>query len=149
MRARWVIRLLVAPLISLVVACSSVPAPTQDPARVAWGARVPEPAPEAVAAQVVVARGPNSITLMPISPTGAAIGIPYAYDMPHCGINSPIDVDGSFWDAAGIPPDAVEFDGTQGSFRLLTRDTALFSRNDGRVLQLVRHVGPKAFPYCD
>jgi hypothetical protein len=147
MQARWVLQLAVATWICLVVACS--PAPTQGPARVAWGARVPEPAPEAVPAQTVVARGPNSITLLPISPTGATVGVAYGYDMPHCGINSPIDVDGSFWDAVGIPRDAVEFDGAQGSFRLLTGNTAQFTRSDGRVLQLVRHAGPKAFPYCD
>jgi hypothetical protein len=116
---------------------------------VAWGDRVPTAAPGDIANQPVVARGPDSITLRPISPRGAIVGVPYGYDMPHCGIGSPIDVDGSFWDAVGIAPDSVDFDGQPGTFRLVSDNTASFTRADGQVLQLVRHEGPKEFRLCD
>lgn len=109
---------------------------------------MPEAAPDAVASQPVVARGADSITLLPISPSGATVGIAYGYDMPHCGINSPIDVDGTFWDAVGIAPDSVDFDGQPGTFRLASHDAAEFTRSDGRVLTLVRHEGPKEFRFC-
>jgi hypothetical protein len=130
--------------------------PSVQPA-VVWGTRVPGPAPEAVANRPVVARGESSITLLPISPSGAVIGVAYGYDMPHCGISSPIDVDGSFWDAVGVPPNSfevgvppnsVDFDGQAGTFRLTSHITAEFRRRDGAVLQLVRHDGPKEFLIC-
>jgi hypothetical protein len=110
---------------------------------------VPKAAPEVIAAQSVVARGPNSVTLLPISPTGAVVGTDYGYDMPHCGINSPIDVDGSFWDAVGVPPDSVDFDGQPGTFRLVSPTEATFTASDGKILQLVRHSGAKEFRFCD
>jgi hypothetical protein len=104
-------------------------------------------APQA-ATDVVVARGPDSITLQPSSPSGRNVGVAFDYDMPHCGINSPIDVDGSFWDAVSVAPDSVEFDGAVGSFRLISDRTAAFTRSDGQVLNLVRHDGPKEFRIC-
>jgi hypothetical protein len=68
--------------------------------------------------------------------------------MPHCGINSPIDVDGSFWDAAGIEPASVDYDGQPGSFRLESPTEATFTASTGQVLRLVRHDDAKEFPIC-
>ena len=135
-----------AVVLALVAGCSSLPSPTPGPT--AWGDKVPEAAPEAVAAQPVVSRGSDSITLLPISPAGAAVGVAYAYDMPHCGINSPIDVDGSFWDAVGVPADSVDFDGRTGTFRLASPTEATFTASDGNLLHLVRHTGAKEFRIC-
>jgi len=50
-----------------VAGCSLLAAPSAA----AWGDRVPTAAPEVEANQPVVARGPDSITLLPISPRGA------------------------------------------------------------------------------
>src|SRR5258706_15620328 len=75
-----------------------------------WGDRVPTVRPEAEASRPIVASGSKGITLTPISPQGAAMGKPYGYDMPHCGLLSPIDVDGSFWDLAQPINDPVAFD---------------------------------------
>lgn len=130
----------------LFAACSSLPPRT--PAATGWGDKVAMPAPEAAAAQPVVARGPDSITLLPISPRGAVVGVSYAYDMPHCGIGSPIDVDGSFWDATEIAPTSVEFDGQPGFFRLASPTEATFTSTTGGVLRLVRHEGAKEFRIC-
>jgi len=116
---------------------------------VVWAEQVPSPPPEAIENQPAVARGPNTTTLMPISPRGAIVGVAYGFDMPHCGIKSPIDVDGTFWDAVGVPADTVDFDGVSGTFRLITPMQAVFTRSDGRTLDLVRHTGPKAFGSCD
>jgi hypothetical protein len=115
---------------------------------VVWTDRVPTPAPEAVAAQTVIARTATSRTILPISPTGAEVGVGYAYDMPHCGLGSPIDIDGTFWDAADALPDPVSFDGLSGTFRLTTSTTATFTSVAGAVLHLVRHVGAKEFHHC-
>ena len=135
-----------AAVLVLAGACSSTPAPTSAP--IVWGANVPVSAPDAVAAQSVVARGPNTITLLPVSPTGAIVATDYAYAMPHCGIHSPIDVDGSFWDAVGVAPTSVDFDGVPGTFRLVSPKEATFTDASGRILHLVRHAGAKEFPFC-
>ena len=146
-RTRWSgMPLVLAMLASALAGCALDPVPR--PRQVAWGDRVPEAAAEDVAAQPVVARGPISITLLPISPTGAAVGIDYAYDMPHCGFTGPIDVDGSFWDAVGIAPNAVAFDGLEGTFRLASPMEATFTSSRGNVLHLVRRSGTKAFRIC-
>lgn len=114
-----------------------------------WGTAVLTPAPDAVARQPVLRRTPDSITLASISPTGAAIGVDYSYDMPHCGILSPIDVDGSFWDSLENLADPVAFDGSSGVFRLIDRQTATFTKATGEVLRLARHQGSKTFQFCD
>jgi len=128
-----------------VVACQTT---NPIPPRVVWTDRVPTPNPSAVAAQPVVARTSSTVTLQPISPTGATVGVSYAYDMPHCGIGSPIDVDGSFWDARTIPADPVAFDGLSGTFELTSPNDATFTSSAGAVLELTRHVGPKEFLFC-
>ncbi|MEO8572046.1 MAG: hypothetical protein ABI553_10160 [Chloroflexota bacterium] len=137
---------LVATLIWAMAVAGCGVAPVRSNA--AWTDRVAAAAPEVVANQPVVRRGADSIMLLPISPAGATIGLAYQYDMPHCGINSPIDVDGSYWDAVGIAPDSTDFDGQPGAFRLGSNDGATFVRADGRTVNLVRHVGAKEFRLC-
>ncbi len=88
------------------------------------------------------------IILLPISPTGALVGIDDLYDMRHRGIQSPIDVEGSFWDAVAIPQGSVDFDGRPGTFRLVTSTEAVVTTQTGLVLRLVRHTGVKSFPGC-
>ena len=150
MRPQWlgtVVRttsLAVAVLIATACSPGSMPTPSASP----WAGSVPTPAPDQVVAQPVVARSANSITLLPISPKGAAIDVSYAYDMPHCGLGSPIDVDGSFWDAAVLPLDPVQFDGRPGGFRLTSPTEAVFRALDGSELRLVRHTGAKEFLLC-
>jgi hypothetical protein len=125
--------------------CMSSPS---TPQRVVWTDRVPTPPPEAVQAQPVVTRSQGMVTLLPISPTGAAIGVPYSYDMPHCGIGSAIDVDGSFWDPLDPPADITGFDGVPGSFELSSNERATFTTLTGAMLQLARHTGAKEFRTC-
>lgn len=118
------------------------------PPPVVWTDRVPAPDPSAVAARPILARGSNTLTLLPISQTGAQIGVDYRYDMPHCGVGSPIDVNGSFWDAVDVPADPVIFDARPGVFRLVSSTTATFTATSVGVLHLVRHNGAKEFFYC-
>jgi hypothetical protein len=133
---------------TIAVVALACQATTPTPPRVVWIDRVPTPAPAAVAAQPVVARGVNTLALLPISPTGAQIGVEYGYEMPHCGVRSPIDVDGSFWDPVDVLPDPVVFDGQLGTFTLVSITEATFSATSGGVLHLVRHAGAKEFFYC-
>ena len=129
--------------LTALVACQVV---QPRPADVVWGDRVPSTAPDAT--QHVVARGATTLVLLPTSPTGAQVGVIYQYDMPHCGIGSPIDVDGSFWDALDPPTDPVLVGGQRGTFTLETATVATFVADNGLVLHLTRHAGAKEFFYC-
>jgi hypothetical protein len=133
-------------ILTLVGACATVQYPT--PAPVVWGNNVPEAAAEAIASQPVLDRKDGRLTLLPISPTGAVVGNAYGYRMPLCGIRSPIDVDGSFWDAVDIPAGSANFDQANGTFLLTSPTTATFTASHGPILQLVRHAGPKEFGLC-
>jgi hypothetical protein len=137
---------LMAVVAATAVGCQSInPAPSASPATAVN--RVPA-APVPIAPEPVVTNGTDSVTFLPNSPTGAVIGVVYAYDMPHCGINSPIDVDGSFWDAVGVPATSVDFDGQPGTFSLDAANEATFTTATGNVLRLVRHQGAKEFRIC-
>jgi len=111
----------------------------------------PGPRPTAPAAgdstsRQVVARGADTVTLLPASPAGAAPGVEYDYTMPHCGVLGPIDVDGSFWDAG--PGAGGGLDGLTGVFRLVTTSDAVFTAGGGATVGLTRHDGAKQFPIC-
>ena len=134
--------LALAAFVFVAAACG----PSLSPAP--WRDAVLTPAPDAIARQPVLGRTPDSITIAPVSPTGAAIGVDYLYDMPHCGIMSPIDVDGSFWDSVENLEDPVAFDGSSGVFRLIDRQTANYTKTSGEVLRLSRHEGSKTFQFC-
>lgn len=146
MRQRGIATVLATLIVAATAACAPTTYPTPGP--VVWGRDVPTPDPQAIDTQPVVSRREGRLTILPISPTGAVLGIEYGYEMPHCGINSPIDVDGSFWDPVTIPADPVQFDGSPGTFRLDTPTTATFTDANGAILWLVRHAGPKEFGGC-
>jgi hypothetical protein len=101
------------------------------------------PAADDLTNRQVVARGASSITFLPASAKGAALGVEYAYTMPHCGVLGPVDVDGSFWDAK--PGDGSGVDGMPGVFRLLTQNDAQFTTDKGVSVSLTRHDGAKQF----
>jgi hypothetical protein len=111
----------------------------------AAGRLPPAPAAGDDTGRQVVARSALSVTVLPASPRGAAVGTDYAYAMQMCGTAGPIDVDGSFWDATG---DGSGLDSQSGTFRLLAPDSAQFSTASGRSILLTRHHGAKEFPIC-
>jgi hypothetical protein len=101
--------------------------------------------------------GPNGETTF--SPVSAEIDddVTYVFALGHCGLISPVDVDGSFWDvvaahAAGgtrVDPDAEGelINQTQGAI-VVRGDRAYFRTPSGIVVTFERHDGPKAFPGC-
>lgn len=89
----------------------------------------------------------------PIQPATA-----YRFSMGHCGLDSPIDADGSFWDpvegltAGGGPLDleaAQEMINASAGFFVVIGDEARFRTEAGSVVSLERHAGEKEFPGCD
>jgi hypothetical protein len=89
----------------------------------------------------------------PIAPATA-----YRFSLGHCGLFSPIDVDGSFWDpidgltAGGEPLDLEgdsEMINATAGFFVVIGDDARFRTESGSILTLERHEGEKEFPGCD
>lgn len=111
----------------------------------AAGRLPPAPAAGDYTGRPVVARTAQSVTVLPASPRGAAVGTDYAYTIPMCGTAGPIDIDGSFWDATG---DGAGLDSQLGTFRLLAPDSAQFVTASGRSVLLTRHQGSKEIPIC-
>ena len=84
--------------------------------------------------------------------------IAYRYELGHCGLYSPIDVDGSFWDAIDgttssgaaldLEADGEMINATQGAI-VVIGDEMRFRTASGSVVRFERHQGEKEFPGCD
>ena len=76
---------------------------------------------------------------------------PSAIDLGHCGLQSPIDYDGSLWDPVGeIDGNAPEAIGAaQGQIVLVAGERARFQSIGGFTVDLLRRIGPKAYVMCD
>jgi hypothetical protein len=71
------------------------------------------------------------------------------FTLGHCGLLSPIDIDGSFWDPYGqVDANDAFINATDGQFRRLGADEAEFVVPGARV-SLRRHVGSKSPSGCD
>jgi hypothetical protein len=102
--------------------------------------------------------GPNGGTLLdPVSqPIDEAVA--YRFSLGHCGLFSPVDVDGSFWDAAdGRDPSGAEMDlASNGELInavpgviVVIGDEMRFRTDPGSVVRFERHAGEKEFPGCE
>lgn len=101
----------------------------------------------------------EELSLFPNGPFSAAIGdgIPYAFNLGHCGLQSPVDVDRSFWDPIdGVTPTGQPLDletdneminATAGVIVVID-DEARFRTASGSVVRFARHSGDKEFPAC-
>ena len=88
----------------------------------------------------------------PFVPESGRVALPAVdFSLGHCGLGSPIDVDGSFWDPVGPvdsnAPDAIN--SSQGTFSLIGPNDAQFRSRTGFVVNLRRHEGAKDFFGCD
>ena len=101
--------------------------------------------------------GPNGLTIFDPSSARLQEAVVYRFSLGHCGLHSPVDVDGSFWDAIeGIGPNGrpidLETDGeminaTSGVI-VVIGDEARFRTDTGSVIRFARHEGEKEFPGC-
>lgn len=95
----------------------------------------------------------------PFGPSSARIehAVPYTFSLGHCGLLSPVDVDGSFWNPVdGVTPagqpldletDAEMINATAGVI-VVIGDEARFRTETGSVIRFTRHEGDKEFPAC-
>lgn len=100
-----------------------------------------------------VAVGPASAEAIgAFEPESPPAGGPVAaFSLGHCGLDSPIDFDGSFWDPVGpVDGDAAEaINSASGTITLLAPDLAEFRAPSGFVVRLQRHEGRKSLFGCD
>ena len=85
-------------------------------------------------------------------PQSARLAVPVVeFSLAHCGLSSPIDVDGSFWDPVGpVDSNAIEaINSSDGTFSLVGLNNAQFRSRTGFAVSLRRHVGAKNFFGCD
>lgn len=102
--------------------------------------------------------GENGDTILRPVSAGIDDGASYRFSLGHCGLLSPVDVDGAFWDpvdAVGATGDAVDLrtdaemiNQTAGVI-IVIGDEALFRTEGGTTVRFDRHAGEKAFPGCD
>ena len=85
-------------------------------------------------------------------PTSAPlIGGATEMDLGHCGLESGIDVDGSFWDPVGAVDvnHADAINGASARFTLTSSQTARLETSGGLHVDLGRHTGPTYLLACD
>ena len=91
---------------------------------------------------------------LPIDPTRG-----HDFELPHCGLLSPIDFDGSLWDPLGghdgrggpLTDEQLSelVNGTRVRLFLLAPDTSLLVTPANGFVLLARHVGPREYGLCD
>lgn len=140
----------------LVVGCGSeVPTPTASPS--SPPVLVPLPA------NISGIPGPAdefTATVGPHSPRGELeIGVARNFPLGHCGLASPIDVDGSIWDPIsghnGVGGPLTEdqmgelINSTPTVMELTDPNAADLRTPRGAVIKLARHDGPRPYFLCD
>lgn len=92
-------------------------------------------------------------------PGSVPIGVQQSFTLGHCGLGSPIDLDGALWDpVAGddgsggpLAEDQIGelINSTAVVLVLIDHETALFATPLGARILLTRHDGPRAYRLCD
>ena len=136
---------------------SPSPGETPDAPVAASPAPATFPLPEIVA---VIPPVVPTVSLEPESaPADIGIGVPVPFTLGHCGLLSPIDLDGSFWqpvggtDADGGPIEGDDevaelINATSGQLVLTGPDEAVFTTTMDSRIQLVRAAGAVDYPLC-
>lgn len=141
-------------LIGALAACAVEPAPSVDE----WTIRGEVRDLPADIERAEGRRGPTGGVLFEPSSVPIDHGVPYRFSLGHCGLASPVDVDGSFWDPIdGVEPGGTRLDLTADSEMInatsgiiaVIDDEARLRTDSGTVVRFARHAGTKDFPSCD
>jgi hypothetical protein len=143
-------------IVASAVACTAAPSasapPTESPAE-----RSLLPLPPHV--DGIPRPGDASAVLRPQSPAGIVrVGVTVNFILGHCGLGSPIDLDGALWDPIagdngfGGPLTEQQMgelvNSTTVALTLLDPNRAAFVTPRGAVLTLDRHAGPRMYLLC-
>lgn len=142
-------------------AAAPIASPAASPPAASLAPASPTALYPALPAQVAVI--PADIPTVSITPESAAgmlvVGTPIEHSLQHCGLWSPVDVDGSLWqpiggrEASGAAITSDEAIGdlinaTPGRFVLITPDSAEFHTLTGTVVAFARAPGALDYPLC-
>jgi hypothetical protein len=162
-------RLAVLALMTLIVlACGSTPSATPTPIPTSPPTSTPIPTPPddlpklTLPGTISGIPGPDddfTATLEPHTPADSvAVGEDQVFTLGHCGLGSPIDIDGGMWDPiAGddglggpLTEDQVGdlINATPVVLVLVDHDTMLMATQHGARILLTRHDGPRAYFLC-
>jgi len=147
----------VAVILLIVVAAACGAAPPTSPPTDEPTARPLLPLPGG--ADGIPGPGDTSVTLPAHSPAGIIqIGVPVNFPLGHCGLGSPIDIDGGLWDpiagddGLGGPLTRQQLGELANSatvvVTLLDPNRAVLVTPGGAVVTLQRHPGPRAYLLC-
>ena len=144
-----------AVVLALLAACSTSAPPASQVGWPAW-----EPARELPAEppRADGRPGPDGGSILAPASLPIATGAPYRFSLGHCGLASPVDLDGSFWvaldgvTAAGAPLDLASdsemINATTGTVIVIDEE-ARFRTDTGAIIRFARHDGELEFPGCD
>jgi hypothetical protein len=160
---------LVAPLALLLVVAGcglgpEVSAPTATPASSATpspslDASLFRPLPQGLAG-LPPGGGPSAV-ITPQTQRGLPVdpSLGHAFELPHCGLLSPLDLDGSLWDPVGghdgrggaltEQQTGELINGTRVRLFLVAPDTALLVTPANAFVLLTRHAGAREYGLCD
>lgn len=144
--------------LALILTACATPQATPEPSGAAWPAWEPARAlPEARPA-AEGRPGPDGGTILRSTSAQIATGVPYRFSLGHCGLLSPVDLDGSFWapidgtSANGRPvdleADSEMINATEGIV-VVIGDEARFLTASGSVVRFERAGPEREFPGCD
>jgi hypothetical protein len=143
-------------LVAAVIGCASPPAASPTPTA---GPDLPTlPLPEGLSG--IPGLDEFGISIDAITPPGSVpVGSEQAFTLGHCGLSSPIDIDGSLWDpvagegAAGGPLTETNtgelINSTAVLLVLVDAQTMLMATPAGARILLERHNGPRFYRGCD
>jgi hypothetical protein len=143
---------------ALLIACGSAPTPSDEVLGTAPPPRAILPLPEGVSG--IPGAGDTSVEIGPQSPDGELeLDVERDFALGHCGLSSPIDIDGSLWDPIGGDNGAGgELNDLQRNelinvtstvVVLISEDRLLMLTPQGAVITLARHAGPRDYFLCD
>ena len=143
-------------LVAAVIGCASLPA--ASPAPTAGPDRPALPLPEGLSG--IPDPGAFGIDTHAATPPGSVpAGVEQTFVLGHCGLSSPIDIDGALWDPAAAddgqsgPLTEVQvgelINSTPVLLVLVDDQTMLMATPAGARVLLERHHGPRLYHGCD
>jgi len=146
--------LLGALLLGFTVAACGTQAPSPSPKKDG----PPAPTLQPIPANLSGIPGSEEFTaqITPQSPRGElTLGEARDYTIGHCGLGSPIDIDGSLWDPIGTTAALTEdqegelINSTPTVVVLIDANTMEMATPAGALITLTRHHGPRRYYLCD
>jgi len=141
-------------LFGLALAACGGPVPSQSPMKVAPPPPTLLPLPANLSG--IPENEQFTSEVAPRTPSGELVaGEARDYTLGHCGLSSPVDIDGSLWDPIGSAAPLTDvhegelINSTATQVVLVDENTMAMTTPAGAVITLTRHDGPRRYYLCD